>query len=137
MSSQRPSRHDHVLYVGRSNAFFLATRATPWHNHKYFGNAMGESGNSAANTFVDGSDFAGARDHTHSFLARAPVYDPYDFNRDSFVDGSDLAIPRDNNTNFLTALKLLDLSGGASTGVEAVAALDALAKLVADKFDEE
>jgi hypothetical protein len=81
----------------------------------YFGNAPGESGNSATNTFVDGSDFAGARDNFRNFLNRAPIYCPYDYNRDSFVDGSDMAIARDNWTNFLTALELLDLSppGGA------------------------
>jgi len=79
----------------------------------YFGNAVGESGNSTTNTFVDGSDFAGARDNPHNFLNRAQIDDSYDYNRDSFVDGSDLAIARDNNTNFLTALKLLDFSSGA------------------------
>jgi len=82
----------------------------------YFGNAVGESGNSATNTFVDGSDFAGARDNQHNFLNRAPIHDAYDYNRDSFVDGSDLAIARDNNTNFLTALKLLNLSAGVPGG---------------------
>ena len=68
------------------------------------------TGNSAANTFVDGTDFAGARDNPHDFANRAGILDSYDYNRDSFVDGTDLAVARDNNTNFLTALTLLDLS---------------------------
>lgn len=79
----------------------------------YFGNAIGETGNDAGNTFVDGSDFAGARDNPHNFLSRASVIDAYDINRDSFVDGSDLAAIRDNNTNFLTALKLIAAPGPA------------------------
>jgi hypothetical protein len=82
----------------------------------YFGNAVGESGNSTTNTFVDGSDFAGARDNPRNFLNRAPVDYRWDYNRDSFVDGSDLAIARDHNTNFLTALKLIDLSPSQPSG---------------------
>ena len=73
----------------------------------YFGNAVGESGNSPSNTFVDGSDFASARDNQRNFLNRAPIDFAYDYNRDSFVDGTDMAIARDNNTNFITALKLV------------------------------
>lgn len=73
----------------------------------YFGNAVGESGNSATDTFVDGSDFAGARDDPHNFLSRADVTNVHDYNRDSFVDGTDLAIARDDTTNFLTSLKLI------------------------------
>lgn len=76
----------------------------------YFGNAPGESGNSTTNTFVDGTDFARARDNQRNFLNRAPIDFHEDYNRDSFVDGSDLAIARDHNTNFLTALKLLALT---------------------------
>ncbi|NQV23046.1 MAG: FG-GAP repeat protein, partial [Rhodopirellula sp.] len=76
----------------------------------YFGNATGESGNSPTNTFVDGTDFARARDNQRNFLNRAPIDSELDYNRDSFVDGSDLAIARDHNTNFLTALRLLVLT---------------------------
>ncbi len=72
-----------------------------------FGNAPGETGNDPAHTFVDGNDFAAARDDPHNFLNRASITNVCDFNRDSFVDGTDLAIVRDNNTNFLTALRLL------------------------------
>ena len=73
----------------------------------YFGNAVGDSGNNATNAYVDGTDFAGARDQPHNFLDRAEIDDRYDYNRDSFVDGTDLAIARDHGTNFLTALKLI------------------------------
>ena len=73
----------------------------------YFGLATGECGDSTANTYVDATDFAGARDNPHNFLNRATIDDHYDFNRDSYVDSSDLAIVRDNNTNFITQLKLI------------------------------
>jgi len=72
----------------------------------YFGNAVGESLDAAAFTFVDGTDFAGARDNTHDSDGRAPMDDRFDYNRDSLVDGADLAIARDNHTNFLTCLTL-------------------------------
>jgi len=84
----------------------------------YFGNSIGETGNSPSNTFVDGTDFVGVRDNPHNFLDRAPVTDAYDINRDSFVDGTDLVLVRDNNTNFLNCLKLIGVpaaTGGAES----------------------
>lgn len=86
----------------------------------YFGNAPGETGNDPTNAFVDGSDFAFARDDPHNFLNPAAITDKADFNRDSFVDGSDLAIARDGATNFLTALNLITTPSQA-TGVSAPA----------------
>jgi hypothetical protein len=79
----------------------------------YFGNAVADSGNTPTNTYVDGSDFAGARDNPRNFLNLAPIDFRYDYNRDSFVDGSDMAAARDNNTNFVTALKLITVPGPA------------------------
>jgi hypothetical protein len=80
----------------------------------YFGNAVGESGDLSGAAFVDGTDFAGARDNPRNFLDRAPLEFAYDYNRDSFVDGFDLAIARDNGTNFLTALKLIAAPGASN-----------------------
>ena len=74
----------------------------------YFGNAIGETGNSNDHTFVDGSDFAAVRDHPRSPANPAVIDDPHDFNRDSLVDGSDLAIVRDHATSFLTDLIRFD-----------------------------
>ena len=73
----------------------------------YFGNEVGETGDSTTNAFVDGTDFGGTRDNPHDFISRAPVSDAYDFNKDSFVDGTDLGVPRDNANDFLSALKLI------------------------------
>jgi len=72
----------------------------------YFGNAVGESLDSPSLTFVDGTDFAGARDNAHDSDDRAPIDDRFDYNRDSLVDTADLAIARDNHTNHLTCLTL-------------------------------
>jgi len=72
----------------------------------YFGNAIGECGDSTGLTFVDGTDFAGARDNTHDADDRAPIDDRFDYNRDSLVDAGDLDVARNNNTNFLTCLTL-------------------------------
>jgi len=76
----------------------------------YFGNAIGESGNSPTDAQVDVSDENAARQHPRNFLSPATVDDVYDYNRDQRVDVSDENIARQNNSNFLTALKLIDLS---------------------------
>ncbi|MEM6688091.1 MAG: Ig-like domain-containing protein [Planctomycetota bacterium] len=80
----------------------------------YFGNAVGESGNSTSQNFVDTFDLLGARDNPHNFLNRAPIDDIYDYNRDSFVDTFDVLVARDNGTNFLNDLVFLDLSAAMS-----------------------
>ena len=67
----------------------------------YFGNAIGESGDSPINTYVNGFDFAGARDST--------IIEDLDFNRDGMVDGADVAIARDYATNFRTALQRISM----------------------------
>jgi hypothetical protein len=78
--------------------------------HEFFvGNAPGESGNAATNAFVDGTDFAAARDHQRDLVDPAPVDFPWDYNRDSLVDDADTAIVRDHTTNFLTALPLISV----------------------------
>ena len=75
----------------------------------YFGNAIGESGNSLVNAQVNSSDENAARIHPHTFLNPAPIDSPYDFNRDQRVNSSDENFARINNTTFLTALKLIQL----------------------------
>ncbi|MEI8229962.1 MAG: dockerin type I domain-containing protein [Candidatus Peregrinibacteria bacterium] len=72
----------------------------------YFGNAVGEIGNSTLNAFVDGSDFSGARDYR---TLNASITNKYDFNRDGKVNTTDMSITSANVTNSQTALKLLNL----------------------------
>lgn len=73
----------------------------------YFGNAPGEAGNSSVNAWVDGTDFAGARDNPHTPTDPAAIDDRYDYNRDGLVDQEDKDIATNNATDFITALKLI------------------------------
>jgi hypothetical protein len=96
----------------------------------YFGNAIGETGNSTTDAVVDAADFSGVRDHPRSFLNRAPVTYAYDINRDGFVDGTDLVLVRDHNTTVLNSLKLIAVpSGGSSAPSEAAIPVSAAAVL--------
>jgi hypothetical protein len=73
----------------------------------YFGNAIGECGNSAVNAQVDLADEIGARNNPRDFLHPAPITDPYDYNRNGRVDLADEIIARNNGTDFLTRLVLI------------------------------
>ncbi len=73
----------------------------------YFGNAIGESGNSDADARVNAFDMLGARDNQRNFLDPAPIDFDFDFNRDRRVDVADVLIARSDWTHFLTALKLI------------------------------
>ena len=73
----------------------------------YFGNAIGETGNSSSDAMVTPADEIGARNNPHTVIDPAPVDDAYDFNRDGLVGPTDEIIVRSNGTNFFTALKLI------------------------------
>ena len=75
----------------------------------YFGNAIGEGGNSPRDAYVNATDEISARNNPHNFLNRATIDDAYDYNRDSFVTVSDELFARNNSTFFLNALKMLEL----------------------------
>ena len=75
----------------------------------YFGNAIGETGNNAANAVVDLQDDLAARAHKTAFTP-APITNPYDFNRDRRVNATDELIARYNHSGG-NALRLIDLSG--------------------------
>jgi hypothetical protein len=75
----------------------------------YWGNAIGETGNSPLNTFVNATDVILTRDNPHNFLDPAELDDAYDFNRDALVNATDVILARDNATNFLTALRLISV----------------------------
>ena len=64
----------------------------------YFGNAIGESGNSPANAVVDTADETGSRTHKTGFTAAA-VDNHYDYNRDGRVNATDDLIARHNRTD--------------------------------------
>ncbi len=73
----------------------------------YFGNAIGDTGNKADNTYVNAADRLGCRANPHDSLNPAPIDSPYDFNRDTNVDMTDRSIARENGTSFTNALELI------------------------------
>jgi uncharacterized repeat protein (TIGR03806 family) len=70
----------------------------------YFGNAVGECGNSATDARVNATDEISARNNPRS-LGQAPIDFAYDYNRDGKVNATDEIIARNNYTSALTALK--------------------------------
>jgi hypothetical protein len=77
----------------------------------YFGNAIGETGNSTSNALVDVQDVLATHNNPHPFWDPAEIDNLYDFNRDQRVDVVDVLIAQDNQTWSFTALELIDLSG--------------------------
>ena len=91
----------------------------------YFGNAIGESGNSAADAVVDSTDEVASRTHKTGFTAAA-IDNHYDYNRDGRVNATDDLIAR-HNPSGSTPLQLIAPSLGAP-----LAAGDTLQPLTAD-----
>jgi hypothetical protein len=89
----------------------------------YFGNAIGEVGNSTTNAQVSAADEALIRLNGRNALNPAPVDFRYDINRDGLVAASDQALCRLNATNAFTALRLIVVPAAAGGGGSA--ALDA------------
>jgi len=79
----------------------------------YFGNAIGETGDSATSAAVNIVDFGAARDNPHNAFNRAPIDNPYDFDRDQFVNVVELGLVRDNGTNAFNDLNLITVPVGA------------------------
>jgi hypothetical protein len=73
----------------------------------YFGNAVGEVGNSTTNAVVSSADEALIRLNGRNALNPAPIDFRYDLNRDRVVASSDQALCRLNATNALNALRLI------------------------------
>jgi len=73
----------------------------------YFGNAIGETGNSPSDAKVTPTDAIGCRNNPHTSQNPAAITDAYDFDRDTHVGPTDEIICRDNGTNSQTALKLI------------------------------
>ena len=74
----------------------------------YFGNAIGETGNSPSDAEVTPTDEIAVRNGPHTLaLSPAAIDDTCDFNRDSKVGPTDAIIVRDNGTSSPTALQLI------------------------------
>ncbi len=70
----------------------------------YFGNAPGETGNDPQSAIVNLDDATATQENPKTIFNRAPIDDPYDFNRDGLVNATDTIIARDNQTDETTAL---------------------------------
>lgn len=76
----------------------------------YWGNAVGDSGNSRTDTAVDVRDALGVRANLRSLLNPAPIDLAFDYNRDKQVDVRDELVVRANLTTVLSDLNLIDLT---------------------------
>ena len=70
----------------------------------YFGNAVGDSGNSTTDANVNTSDSLGARGHS---TTSAGISNVYDFNKDGMVNAADTTIAQQNGTAGAAALQLI------------------------------
>jgi len=74
----------------------------------YFGNAIGETGNTPDDAEVSAWDIINVRNNPHTLgVNPATIDDPCDFNRDGRVSPCDEVLVRNNATNFMTALRLI------------------------------
>ncbi|MBN2474600.1 MAG: lamin tail domain-containing protein [Pirellulales bacterium] len=88
-----------------------ADTALPTDDVFYFGNAVGEAGNSPADARVNATDMLLARNNPRDFLNPAPIDFACDFNRDARVNATDMLIARNHVTHFLNALSLITVPG--------------------------
>jgi hypothetical protein len=80
----------------------------------YFGNAMGEVGNTTANAIVTAADESLIRINFTTGFGTVPVTSPYDIDKNRFVQTSDAALSRANQTTAFTALRLIAVPAASS-----------------------
>jgi len=81
----------------------------------YFGNAIGETGNSHTDAQVNSTDVNGARANPQFSINPASITNVYDFNRDKLVNSTDVNVARIHTTFSVNALKLITPSGSVTT----------------------
>lgn len=81
----------------------------------YFGNAIGESGNSPSDAHVDAADEAGARNDPHSIMHPATITNVHDYNRDGAVNAADQIIARNSAAVFNSGIALISAAPAAAT----------------------
>ncbi len=88
----------------------LPTAATGFSTVKsfFFGNAIGESGNSSLNAAVTSADASGALNNLHP-VADLPISSRFDYNRDRKIISSDASIALNNLAVGPSALQLINL----------------------------
>ena len=80
----------------------------------YFGNAIGESGNSTTDARVTAVDEIGARAFAADLTglaASVAILDAYDYNRDGFVNAQDESSAGLHYSNFINAINLISVPG--------------------------
>jgi len=77
----------------------------------YFSNAVGESGDAAADARVNAVDMLMARNNPRTLTDPAAIDFPCDYNRDGRVNATDMLLARGNQTHLLDALKLIAVPG--------------------------
>jgi sialidase-1 len=73
----------------------------------YFGNAIGESGDSPTRATVNVTDQLGPRYHPASSANPVPITSPWDYNRDRLVNSTDIFVARNHTTSGATALQVI------------------------------
>jgi hypothetical protein len=74
----------------------------------YFGNAIGEAGNSMTNAQVTAGDEIEARNDPHNILNPAPITNRHDYDRNGLVNAGDQIVARNNGTTLLSRLALIN-----------------------------
>ena len=86
----------------------------------YFGNAIGETGNSPTDANVTPADEVAVRNNPATLTNNpAGLTHLYDFNRDRKVGPTDAVLARNNGTNIMTALKYINLIANQAPDVDA------------------
>jgi hypothetical protein len=75
----------------------------------YYGNSIGDSGNSSTDADVNVNDVLGARGHASASAAMTNIWD---YNRDKVVDALDVTIARQNVSAAAAALQLITVPAG-------------------------
>lgn len=83
----------------------------------YFGNAPGESGDTATDALVGSKDVLGPQNNP---MVGAPINNAFDYNRDALVDANDATVAQDNQTGVFPDLHLILTPTGPGIGVTSV-----------------
>jgi hypothetical protein len=89
----------------------------------YWGNAIGETGNSLTDAIVSANDEAIIRVNFTTGFQTVPVTSRHDINKDRFVTAADAALSRVNQTTAFSALRLIAPPAEAGGGGGGLAAL--------------
>jgi hypothetical protein len=87
----------------------------------YFGNAIGESGNSPTDATVDAADVLAAQNN-HTGPGGASITNPYDYNRDKQVDDQDELVAQSNPSGMSPLQLITAPAAGAGSAAGLIAA---------------